>query len=44
MTKTDKPAEAGSRRAFLKAGATAAAAGAAATAAPKVVRAEEAGG
>ena len=42
MTKTDKPAEAGSRRAFLKAGATAAAAGAAAIAAPNVVRAQEA--
>jgi len=42
MTKTDRPAEAGSRRAFLKAGATAAAAGAAAIAAPNVVRAQEA--
>ena len=42
MPKTVKPAEAGSRRAFLKAGATAAAAGAAAIAAPNVVRAQEA--
>jgi TRAP-type mannitol/chloroaromatic compound transport system substrate-binding protein len=42
MPKTLKPAEAASRRAFLKSGATAAAAGAATIAMPNVVRAQEA--
>lgn len=42
MPKTQKPAEAASRRAFLKSGATAAAAGAATIALPNVVRAQEA--
>jgi TRAP-type mannitol/chloroaromatic compound transport system substrate-binding protein len=42
MPKTLKPAEAASRRAFLKTGATAAAAGAATIAMPNVVRAQEA--
>lgn len=42
MPKTMKPAEAASRRAFLKSGATAAAAGAATIAVPNVVRAQEA--
>jgi TRAP-type mannitol/chloroaromatic compound transport system substrate-binding protein len=42
MPKTLKPAEAASRRAFLKSGATAAAAGAATLAMPNVARAQEA--
>ena len=42
MPKTTKTAEAASRRAFLKSGATAAAAGAATIAMPNVVRAQEA--
>jgi TRAP-type mannitol/chloroaromatic compound transport system substrate-binding protein len=42
MPKTMKPAKAASRRAFLKSGATAAAAGAAMIAMPNVVRAQEA--
>jgi TRAP-type mannitol/chloroaromatic compound transport system substrate-binding protein len=42
MPKHVKPAEAASRRAFLKSGATAAAAGAATIAMPNVVRAQEA--
>jgi len=42
MPKTRKPADAASRRAFLKGGATAAAAGAAAIAMPNVARAQEA--
>lgn len=42
MPKTQKPAEAASRRAFLRSGATAAAAGAATIALPNVVRAQEA--
>jgi TRAP-type mannitol/chloroaromatic compound transport system substrate-binding protein len=42
MSKTTKTAEAASRRAFLKSGATAAVAGAATIAMPNVVRAQEA--
>jgi TRAP-type mannitol/chloroaromatic compound transport system substrate-binding protein len=42
MPKKTMPAEAASRRAFLKTGATAAAAGAATIAMPNVVRAQEA--